>query len=156
MEIEMDGKIAAFWRRFLEKTGRGAGTPLYESFHFDLNEKAANQLLAMVLGGQKTATSSSALALGEQGKPPQVGSLSIVTDFAGNPACVIETTAITVIPYKDMTFDICRREGEDDCLESWQRTHTRYFFEEAALLGYAFTPDMPVIFEDFRVVYREG
>jgi len=151
----MDDTTAAFWQRFLEKTGRGAETPLYESFHFDLNEKAANELLAMVLSGQKTATSSSALAFGPQGAP-QVGGLSIVTDFAGNPACVIETTAITAIPYQDMTFEVCRREGEDDCLESWQRTHTRFFSEEAELLGYAFTPDMPVIFEDFRVVYREA
>ena len=154
--MEIDGTTAAFWQRFLEKTGREASTPLYESFHFDLNEKAANALLGMVLSGQKTATSMSALAFGGQSMPPVVGSLSIVTDFAGNPACVIETTAITVIPYEDMTFEVCRREGEDDCLESWQRTHTRFFSEEAALLGYAFTPDMPVIFEDFRMVYREA
>ena len=31
---------------------------------------------------------------------------------------------------KEITFEIARLEGEDDCLESWQKNHERFFAEE--------------------------
>ena len=53
---------------------------------------------------------------------------------------------MTVIPFKDITFDICSREGEDDNLQSWQEGHREFFTEEGKELGYEFSEDMPVIF----------
>lgn len=83
-----------------------------------------------------------------------MGDYSIITDWDGIPRCVIETTAVTILPYKDITFDICKREGEDDSLESWQRGHERFFIEDGKELGYEFSQDMPVVFEDFKVVFK--
>lgn len=60
---------------------------------------------------------------------------------------------MTILPFKDMTFDICKREGEDETLESWQRGHIRYYTAEGKQLGYEFTEDLPIVFEDFKVVY---
>ena len=145
----------AFWAEFLEKTNRDANTRYLECFHFDLNERSANELLALVLAGKKRATASSLYAFEAEGcELPTIGSLSIVTDWDGNPRCVIETTAITILPFREITFAICSREGEDDSLESWQRGHRRFFTEDGKALGYEFSEDMPVIFEDFAVVYQ--
>ena len=58
------------------------------------------------------------------------------------------------MPFRDMTFDVCKREGEDDTLESWQQGHRKFFAMEAAELGYEFNEDMPVLFEDFEVVWK--
>ncbi len=147
--------IEAFWMDFLKHTNRDKDTRYFECFHFDLNEHLANELLALVLSGKKRATASSLYAYQAEGcEPPTVGSLSIVTDWEGNPHCVIETTAVTILPFREVTFAICSREGEDDSLESWQRGHRRFFTEDGAALGYEFSEDMPVIFEDFSVVYR--
>ena len=55
-----------------------------------------------------------------------------------------------------MTFDLCRLEGEDDSLDSWRRSHIAFFTAEGEQAGYSFTEDMPVIFEQFRVVYRRS
>ncbi len=90
----------------------------------------------------------------EGARLPEVGDLSIVTDWEGNPRCVIQTTAVTIIPFSEITYDICKREGEDDTLESWQAGHIRFFKSEGSLLGYEFSEDMPVVFEDFEVVYQ--
>ena len=54
-----------------------------------------------------------------------------------------------------MTIDICKREGEDDTLESWQQGHRHFFTEEGKAMGYEFSETMPVVFEDFEVVYRK-
>ena len=146
--------IEEFWQEFLRDTGRDPNTRYFECFHFDLNEKSANELLELVLIGKKRATASSLLAYDKENCPaPQVGDLSIVTDWDNNPRCVIETTAVTIYKFREITFDICKREGEDECLETWQKGHAKYFTLDGKELGYEFSEDMPVLFEDFEVVY---
>lgn len=148
--------INEFWEDFLLKTNRSKDTKYIEYFHFELTEKWANELLRLVLIGQKKATSSSLLAYQIEGERiPQVGDLSIVTDWEGIPKCVIETTNVMIIPFKDITFDICKREGEDKNLESWIEGHTKIFSSEGSMLGYNFTEDMPVVFEDFKMVFSK-
>ena len=151
----MTDKVESFWQEFLRATGRSPETEPIGIFSFDITEESANALLELVLSGKKRATSSSLPAYELDGEPiPKAGDLSIVTDWAGNPRCVIMTKEVTIIPYKDMTFDICSREGEDECLESWQRNHERFFTHDAKESGYAFSPDMPVVFEDFEMIYK--
>ena len=53
----MDAEI--FWRVFLAETGRDENTKYLECFHFCLDERPANELLAMVLEGRKRAAASS-------------------------------------------------------------------------------------------------
>ena len=84
-----------------------------------------------------------------------MGDYSIVTDWAGTPCCILRITAVTVLPFCEMSYGICSREGEYETLESWQRGHRRFFTEEGAELGYEFAEDMPIVFEEFEVVYRK-
>lgn len=148
-------QIEDFWKEFLIKTDRPKDTKYLESFHFELNEEWANELLRLVLIDQKKATASSLWSYEiEGGSIPKIGDLSIVTDWEGVPKCVIETVAVSIIPYNEITYDICKREGEDDNLESWREGHEKFFREEGKELGYDFKEDMPVVFEDFKVVYK--
>lgn len=145
-----------FWQEFLDVNNKEYSTQYIECFHFELTEKLANELLFLVLSGKKQATSSSLLAYEIEGsRIPQIGDYSIVTDWEGNPRCVIETTAVTILPFNQITFDICKREGEDDTLESWQKGHRYFFMEDGKELGYEFSENMPVIFEDFKVVFSK-
>ncbi|MEW9053982.1 MAG: ASCH domain-containing protein [Neobacillus sp.] len=148
-------KINTFWEIFLRETNRDETTKYLEVFHFELTEKWANELLRLVLIGKKRATASSLLKYELDGQPiPKVGDLSIVTDWEGIPRCVIETTEVTIIPFSDITYDICKHEGEDDTLESWVKGHVRFFKEDGKEVGYEFTDDMPVVFEYFEAVYQ--
>lgn len=148
--------IDEFWQGFLNSMYKDRSLQYLECFHFELTKKAANKLLALVLTGKKQATSSSLLAYDiENNRAPQVGDYSIVTDWDGNPRCVIETTAVTILPFKDITFDVCKREGEDDTLETWQESHIHFFKEEGKALGYEFSENMPVVFETFKVVFTQ-
>ena len=148
--------VETFWQGFLRDTGRSPDTKYLESFYFGLSEKSANTLLELVLSGKKRATASSLLAYKEDlSKAPEAGDLSIVTDWDGIPRCVIETKAVNIYRFGDITFDICKREGEDACLETWREGHTRYFTADGKEQGYEFSEDMPVLFEDFEVVYAK-
>lgn len=149
-------KVDMFWQRFLESTGRDENTKYVEVFHFERTKYWANELLRLVLEGKKQATCSSLDSWEIKGeKVPAAGDLSIVTDWEGTPRCVIETTEITILPFKEVTYDICKREGEDECLETWQRGHIAFFEAEGKELGYEFSEDLLVVFEDFKVIYRE-
>lgn len=149
-------EIADFWGRYLKSAEKPAGTTFKESFYFGYYAELANELLRLVLTGQKTATTSSHLAYANAGEElPKVGDLSIVKDWSGRPACVIETTQVVTLPFNQMTFDLCRMEGEDDNLASWRENHRQAFTHSGPEEGYVFSEEMPVVFEVFRVVYRE-
>ena len=146
--------IEKFWSNFLNHAKLNSNTKYYEASYFGDNKELANELLALVLEGKKRATASLLKSYEAEGaEPPQIGSYSIITDWDGKPHCVIQTIAITIIPFNEMTFEICKSEGEDECLETWQDGHRRCFTDEAEELGFIFTEDMEILFEDFEVVY---
>ncbi|HPE16860.1 MAG TPA: ASCH domain-containing protein, partial [Oscillospiraceae bacterium] len=145
-------RIEAFWQDFLRETGRGADTRRADCFSFGLTPQDADELLALVLSGRKRATTSSLRSF-RGAALPRPGDLSIVTDGAGDPRCVVETTAVSVLLFSEMDWATCRREGEDEALASWRAGHRRFFEAEGATLGYRFSENIPIVFEDFRVVY---
>jgi len=146
--------IEEFWQDFKKAHNIAETIDYYDCFHFDNSEEWADKLLALVLAKKKTATASSLLYYQTNNVPqPQVGDYSIVTDWQGVPHCVIKTTAVTIIPFNEMTYDICRREGEDENLESWKKNHIVFFSQDGKDSGYQFSESMPVLFEDFEVVY---
>ena len=152
--MKKEEAILNFWNTFLIETNRDTSLTYNDSWCFGHTEELASELLELVLKGTKKATATSQYAFEAENQPlPKVGDLNIVTDWNGTPYCVIKTTSVMVLPFKDMTFDICKREGEDDNLESWQEGHIRFFTADGEATGYQFTWDMPVVFEDFEVVY---
>ena len=146
--------LEAYWQRFLQATGRDPALRYLEAFHFETTEKWANLLLELVLQGKKRATASSLYYFRNNGLPlPQPGDCCIVTDFAGEPRCVIQTTAVITLPFREVSWEMAAREGEDENLASWQEGHVRFFTADGQVEGYTFGWDMPVVFEDFEVVW---
>ncbi|MGN0711603.1 MAG: ASCH domain-containing protein [Anaerovoracaceae bacterium] len=124
-----------------------------EKWHFEVTQEAADYLLKLVLEGRKRATSSSLEAYRIEGtEPPKEGDLSVITYWDGTPGCVIKTTKVRILPYKDITFDMAALEGEDETLESWQKNHIAFFTAEGKQMGYLFSEDMQVVFEEFEVI----
>ena len=85
--------IESYWNHFLMKQNQALDTRYLEAFYFGHDQQSAEHLLQLVLEGKKSATSSAEeeyILTNE--REPQVGDYSIVTDFAGNPKCIIQTT----------------------------------------------------------------
>ncbi len=149
-------KVKDFWNEFIAESGRSPSTEYVDCFYFGNNEKLANELLALVLSGKKCATTSLLYDYERDGADiPKKNDLNVITDWAGNPRCVIETVDVAVLAFNEMTFDICMREGEHECLEDWRRGHTRYFSEVLSEYGMEFDEHMTVVFEDFKMVYSK-
>lgn len=150
----MEEKYEKYRQKFLKEKNLPESTEISDVFSFG-GDDTADYLLGLVLAGKKRATSSARIAYEiENEELPKIGEYSIVTDSAGEPKCVIADTAVTVFRFCDMTYDVIREEGEDDCLETWQKTHREVFTAEGEEDGYEFSEEMEIVFEEFEVVYK--
>jgi uncharacterized protein YhfF len=148
--------IKAFWTRFAASLGHDPADRFYEAFHFDDNAPSADELADLVLSGRKRATAALVWAYMSEGKPiPKPGDLSVVTRFSGEPLCVIETKKVQIVPFGEVGAEFAATEGEGDgTLEYWRRAHTAFFGRECKRLGREFSADMPVVCEEFAVVFK--
>jgi uncharacterized protein YhfF len=117
-------------------------------FSFGDNAELADQLLQLVLTGQKTATCSAATDYGRDKPIPRVGDRFVVTNGAGADACVIEITSVFFARFDDVKEEFARAEGEGDLsLKYWRQSHCSYFTRQ----GF-FSPDMILVCERFKLI----
>ena len=149
-------KVLPFWQAFLASEPGYDASQFYESFYFADSEEVANDLAELVLSGIKRATAALVWGLEAEGKArPKPGDLSIVTNWSGEPVCVIETLSTDVVPFEKVTAEFAATEGEGDkTLEYWRREHWAFFTRECSQIGREPTAQMPVLCERFKVVYR--
>lgn len=124
----------------------------YQSaIHFSFGDSAAmaDELLALVLAGKKTATCGALRDYGTGGEAmPRVGRRDVVLDGAGRRAAVIETVEVTIRRFDEVEADFAHDEGEGDLsLNDWRAGHRRYFERNGG-----FSPDMELVCERFRLV----
>ena len=78
----------------------------------------------------------------------------MVTDWQGAPLCIIESTHIEIVPFDSVSDSFAAREGEGDkTLRHWREAHWRFFSRECQRIGREPDLRMPVVCEQFKVVY---
>lgn len=152
----MNPPVAEIWNAYADSVGGVDEARFYEAFFFADSEETANSLAALVLSGTKRATAASVWSFELEGKRlPAPGDLSVVTDWAGTPLCIIETFAVDIVPFGQVTEEFAVAEGEGDgSLDYWREAHREYFARECARHGRLFSEDMLVACERFKVVHR--
>ena len=114
------------------------------SFAFGDGRELADELLALVMNGVKTATCSTE----DEPNTSTPGERWIVLDGRGEARCVIETTEVTYRRYNEVDAAFARDEGEGDrSLDYWRNAHRVYFGRQAK-----FREDMMLMCERFRLV----
>lgn len=182
----LDARVAAFWadariRGKLNRIEAYAGPQVSDTlpppaWAFGDDAASADQLLALVLAGRKTATASAhrdyeeearladtdALGPDEPGDLltrtaldlalPEPGLLSIILDGSDNPRALIRITDVEVRRFADVDAEHARLEGEGDgSLEHWRRVH-RDAFRASAPHGEPVDDDTLVVLERFQVL----
>jgi len=119
------------------------------AFAFGDSPALADELLALVLVGRKTATCAAVRDYSQNdGEKPVVGRKDVVLDGAGRPAAVIETVEVVVRRFDEVDADFARDEGEGAAtLAQWRLDHEAYFSRNGG-----FSPDMELMCERFRLV----
>lgn len=122
---------------------------------FGAGPAMGTELAELVVNGTKRATASSLHALLTEGEaPPLTGDYSVILDGDNEARCVIKTTAVSVVPFNEVTAAFAAREGEGDgSLAFWRDAHRRAFGAEHAELSIPFDETVPVVCEEFTVVW---
>jgi uncharacterized protein YhfF len=146
------------WSQFLiafPDIATEAGVAGVTAWAFGAGPDMETELAELVLSGQKRATASSLQGILTDGDPfPRVGTYSVILDGTGTARCIIKTTGITVTPLNQVTATFAATEGEGDgSLAYWLDGHRRFFRREHDALGIPFHDAIPVICEEFDVVW---
>lgn len=130
-------------------------TELPEAWAFGASTEHADELLALVIEGTKTGTASALWDIeAEEESVPEVDELSIILDGRGHPWAAIITTAVTIVPFNEVSAEHAHSEGEGDrTLEDWREIHER-FWRRHGQGPRGFAEDMPIVCERFRIVFR--
>ena len=116
-----------------------------DAFAFGDSPELADELLALVLEGKKTAT---CWAVKDGDKGAAVGVRWIVKDGGGRHRAVLETVELTRRRFPDVDAGFAHDEGEGDrSLAYWRQAHQDYFTRRGE-----FSPNMELFCERFRLV----
>ena len=116
------------------------------TFAFGDSPEMADDLLARVLAGQKTATCGALAQYADGSEPlPRVGRQDTVLDGAGRPACIIETSAVDIQRFEDVSAEFAVAEGEGT-YDEWREGHRSYFERNGG-----FDPRMVLVCQRFVV-----
>lgn len=145
-----------FWNRFLQSTGRSEDERCAGDLAFEAGGFVGDELVTLLLAGKKTAffTSWASYAI-DQEPLPVSGELYVVLDRGGKARCVVETQEVQVVPFNEVTWSMAEKEGEDENLGAWKSKKQEYLEDEGAVLGFDFTPDIKLVYQTFKVVYKE-
>lgn len=153
--------IEHYWQRYLETLSEAKRTDLsgnrpYLVDQFGDTPELADELGQLVLAGIKTATCSALWEWPAKPQPlPTVGLKTIVLAGDKRPLCIIETTEVELRPFNQVDARFAYDEGEGDrTIDTWRREHWSYFSRVLPQIGKAPTPEMVLVCERFRVVFR--
>lgn len=96
------------------------------TFQFGDSPELADELLALVLSGAKTATCGALRDFNEKEPVPEPGRRDVVLDGRGRPACAIETISIVIQRFDEVDEAFALAEGEGP-YDAWRSGHIDYF-----------------------------
>ncbi|GIO66161.1 ASCH domain-containing protein [Paenibacillus sp. JTLBN-2024] len=146
----MNEEAQAYWNEYWDKRG-GEKPESVSAWPFGADP---DQLARLVVDGIKTATCSALACYEAEGEPlPAVGDYSIILNAKDLPVAIIQTVEVNVMPMNEVPEDFAVAEGEGDrSYRYWREVHEQFFTKELNRLGLAFSDDIPLVCERFRLV----
>lgn len=151
----MDDIYQDFWSVFCEE----AGVP--EAYcsrytYFGNSEEESVTAIEQLLSGEKTTISHCIPHyIVTRAAMPKIGDYTMVTDFYGNPALILETADVSITPLPETPQELIDGECQGD-RDAWLHRKQQEFQEKARRGGFHWNEELPVLMETVRVVYPTG
>lgn len=153
----MDVRSQAYFEAYLATLSEAEkqAIPSMSADYYCSDEYNANVCAELVRTGQKTATCSMELWYSQEGeRMPEIGHRQVVTNWNGEPVCIIQTTEVAICPFDQVSAEFAYAEGEGDRSFGWWRdAHIAFFQSECDDLGIEWREDRLLVLEWFKVVY---
>ncbi len=143
----------SLWEEYCADKGISAPRP--PSDQFGDTPELADELLELVLKGQKKATCELKRWFDNHGHDlPTTGDQWIVTDGSGAEKCIIETTQVDLCSVRQVDEAFAWDEGEGDrSLTFWKEAHDAYYRRQAERDGFVYSDEMTCVCERFKLIW---
>ncbi len=145
-----------FWKSYLKATNQKEENALYSGeLVFEDTGLTGQTQLSLVLSGAKTATFTplDVIEINRE-QVPLAGEVYVVLDQDEEPKCIIELTDVNILPLNEISWELARRDGENENLQEWQEKFREFLEEEADLCGFSVREDSKIVCEIFRMIYK--
>lgn len=144
-----------YWNNFLSEKKLPDSTPFGGELTYADEDQEFASILALILCGKKTANFSALAGYHIDNEPlPHKSEYYVLNNWKGEHVAVIKTTNVQILPFEEITWEMAQKEGADEDLSSFRQRYSEFFQEDSDIVGYDFSPTMPVVFEEFEVVYK--
>jgi uncharacterized protein YhfF len=151
----MSRTIEQFWQECCRAIPGAAAAGRYKLRTFGASEEMARRLLDLIASGEKTGTFAVDWEYdGKPGERPMPGDYYVVTGFSGEPELLIRVTHTEVVPFIGIDQRHVQCEGRTlRQVEPWRKVHWDYWTKTLEKIGRKPAEDMPVLYQEFEVVY---
>lgn len=148
--------VKRFWQECCAVRPELDPTMEFDVWCFGDGREMADGLAELVLQGKKRATAALLWDADGDETPIKPGQISIVTDYDGEPKCVIRFTEVRVVPFNKVDENFAFDEGEgDQSLDYWRAGHWNFFSRYCSTIGREPCLEMPIVCKRFELVYPE-
>lgn len=148
-------EIQQYWNKFITETNRTSDVICSGDINFESSDFRNDSQVALILADKKTAFFSSLASYTIDNELlPVEGELYIILDRNNHPRCVIEISSVNILPLNEITWGMAKQEGEDSDLDEWKDRTLENLDEESVILGYKVVPNLKIVFQTFKVVYK--
>ncbi|WP_110928882.1 ASCH domain-containing protein [Bacillus massiliglaciei] len=113
-----------------------------------------DELAQLVINGVKTATCSGLVFYEIEQEPlPAVDDYSVILTGSNEPAAIIKTAEVTIMPMNEVPEEFAAAEGEGDrTYQYWKEVHEEFFSKVLREAGLEFSEGMMLVCERFELV----
>lgn len=143
----------SLWEEYC--TDKGISAPCPPSDQFGDTPELADELVELVLRGQKQATCELKTWFDSRGLTlPAIGDQWIIMDGSGTELCIIETTQVDLCSVRQVDEAFAWDEGEGDrSIAFWKDAHDAYYERQAERDGFVYSDDMTCVCERFKLIW---
>ncbi len=150
----MDDIYSDFWEVFLAETETEQTAMVSRYTYFGHSEEESVAVLEQLLSGEKTAISHCIPDYLTKKQPmPRIGDYTMVTDFYGNPCCILKAVDVLIAPLPEVPEHWMQREHPGVTREAWLSEKHGEYEALAARGGFHANEENPVLLEQVQVVY---
>lgn len=147
--------ITEFWEKFLKDNNLPDSTPFGGELTYADDEGEQSPILALILCGKKTANFSALAGYHINNDPlPHKSMYYVLNNLKGDHMAVVKTVNVQILPFMEITWEMAQKEGADESLSDFRQRYTEFFREDSDIVGYDFSPEMPVVFEEFQLIWK--
>ncbi len=146
-------KVEEFWRSACDELGLPADGAVPGTRKIGRGREMIDNLLNLIVQGEKTGTFGLADDLRAAGTYPNPGDFLILEDFDDEPRCLLQFERCEEVPFSGIGPEHVAFEGPGARdVDAWRRIHTAFWGPMLAERGDALTDDTTVLFQTFRVL----